>query len=138
MPHSPDDAALASASARERQRIAHDLHDGFGQLLGGIALKAQSLSESLQEKSPAQAAEAVDIARLVNEALAHTRLLVRGLDPVLLPTETFATMLAKLARNTERLFRGVACSFAGDPALTPRRSPRIAAGFVLAIAAAGL
>ena len=118
MPSSLHDAELASVSARERQRIAHDLHDGLGQLLGGIALKAQALSETLQEKSPAEAGEAVEIARLVNEALAHTRILVRGLDPVLLPSETFATMLAKLTRNTERLFRGVKCSFSADPALT--------------------
>jgi len=56
--------------------------------------------------------------RLANEATAHTRLLARGLDPVVPPTETFATALARLARDTSRLFRQVRCEFHGDPALT--------------------
>lgn len=118
MPDPAADAEIVSVSVRERQRIAHDLHDGLGQLLGGIALKAQALSEALQEKSHVEAVEAAEITRLVNEALAHTRILVRGLDPVLPQSEPFATMLAKLAESTERLFRGVTCRFTGDAALT--------------------
>ena len=35
---SDPDAEAAAASAREQQRIAHDLHDGLGQLLGGDKL----------------------------------------------------------------------------------------------------
>ncbi len=117
--HPPDpSAAEAAASAREQQRIAHDLHDGLGQLLAGLALKAQSLHESLAEKALPEAAEAADLVKLANEATAHTRLLARGLDPVVPPTETFATALARLARDTSRLFRQVTCEFSGDPALT--------------------
>lgn len=118
-PQNPNaDAEAASASARERQRIAHDLHDGLGQLLAGMALKAQSLHESLLEKSLPEAAEAADLVRLANEATAHTRMVARGLDPVVPPTETFAAALVKLARDTTRLFRQVQCEFSGDPALT--------------------
>lgn len=117
-PINPTDAEVAAASARERQRIAHDLHDGLGQLLAGLALKAQSLQETLTEKGLPEAEEAAALVRLANEATAHTRLLARGLDPVVPPTETFAAALAKLARDTSRLFRQVTCEFHGDLALT--------------------
>lgn len=111
------DTEVTAVSDRERQRIAHDLHDGLGQLLGGIALKAQALHETLAEKALVEAGAAAEIAALVNEALAQTRLLVRGLDPAAVATETLAAMLAKLASNTERLFR-IACTFDGDRDLT--------------------
>lgn len=117
MPSALSDAQLAAVSSRERQRIAHDLHDGLGQLLGGIALKAQALHETLAEKSSIEAPDAAEIAKLVNEALAQMRLLARGLDPVLPAAEALATTLVKLATNTERLFR-IVCSFTGDRTLT--------------------
>lgn len=114
----PSDAEVAAASARERQRIAHDLHDGLGQLLAGLALKAQSLHETLAAQNRPEAVDAADLVSLANEATAHTRLLARGLDPVVPPAETFAAALAKLARDTSRLFRQVTCEFQGDLALT--------------------
>lgn len=111
MAHSLNDAEVAKISERARQRIAHDLHDGLGQLLGGIALKLQALHESLAEKESPQAAETADLVALVNEALAQTRLLSRGLDPVLPAAASLSHSLAKLARDTARLFRGVECHF---------------------------
>ena len=99
---------------RERQRIAHDLHDGLGQLLGGIALKTQALSEALAEKALPEAADANAITQLVNEALQQTRLLVRGLDPSLGRAEALSDMLVKLAANTEKLLR-IVCTFQGEP-----------------------
>jgi len=112
------DADAAAISARERQRIAHDLHDGLGQLLGGIALKAQSLCETLTEEHSSHAPEACEIVRLMNEAVSHTRLIARDLDPVVPPAQPFAAALTRLARDTSRLFRKATCEYVGDPTLT--------------------
>jgi hypothetical protein len=105
------------AGERERQRIAHDLHDGLGQLLGGIALKAEVLRQTLAEKSLPEAEAAGELVKLANEATAQTRLLARGLDPTVPTHVPFAVSLKKLAADTERLFRGVTCRLTGDPAL---------------------
>lgn len=105
------------AGERERQRISHDLHDGLGQLLGGIALKAEVLRQALAEQAHPEAEAAAEIVKLANEATAQTRLLARGLDPTVPAHVPFAVALTKLASDTERLFRGVSCKLAGDSTL---------------------
>lgn len=110
-------AAEALASERERQRISHDLHDGLGQLLGGLALKAEVLRQILAEKSLPEAESAAEIVKLASEATAQTRLLARGLDPTVPAHVPFALSLSKLASDTERLFRGVRCRLTGDSTL---------------------
>jgi len=105
------------ASERERQRISHDLHDGLGQLLGGIALKAEVLRQILAEKSLPEAEAAAEIVKLASEATAQTRLLARGLDPSVPAHVPFGLSLSKLAADTERLFRGVSCRSMGDSAM---------------------
>jgi len=114
--HSTHLDAEMAASERERQRIAHDLHDGLGQLLGGIALKAEVLRQTLAEQALPEAEAAAELVKLANEATAQTRLLARGLDPAVPAHVPFAASLAKLASDTERLFRGVVCRCTGDPA----------------------
>jgi len=110
-------AAEVLASERERRRISHDLHDGLGQLLGGIALKAEVLRQILAEKALPEAEAAAEIVKLASEATAQTRLLARGLDPMVPAHVPFAQSLSKLAANTERLFRGVSCRSTGDSTL---------------------
>jgi len=46
---------IIGAGARERSRIAYDLHDDLGQHLVGIAFKAKLLAAKLQSTNPAQA-----------------------------------------------------------------------------------
>jgi signal transduction histidine kinase len=113
----PGTDAEVAASERERRRISHDLHDGLGQLLGGIALKAEVLRQMLAEQALPEAEAAAEIVKLANEATAQTRLLARELDPVVPVHVPFAVSLTKLATDTERLFRGVACRLTGDSAL---------------------
>ena len=71
---------IIGAGARERSRIAYDLHDDLGQHLVGIAFKAKLLAEKLQSTNPAQAQEASTIARLANDAARQTRLTAHKLD----------------------------------------------------------
>lgn len=110
MPAPLTNAEITTISARERQRMAHDLHDGLGQLLGGIALKLRSLHQTLAEAARPEAEEAADLVQLIKEAMGQTRLLAAGLDPGLQPAPGLSAALAKLAGDTQRLFR-VPCHF---------------------------
>lgn len=71
---------IIDAGAREQRRIAYDLHDDLGQHLVGIAFKAKLLGEKLQSTHRKEAAEALAIARLANEAARQTRLTAHKLD----------------------------------------------------------
>lgn len=91
-------------SEREQLRIGHDLHDSLCQHLTGIALAGEVLSEQLA-KSPAQAAAANHIVRLVEDAIELTRQLARGLYPVEMTHEGFTDALQELAVNIGERFK---------------------------------
>lgn len=105
--HLEDEVLLISA--RERQRLGKDLHDGLGQLLTGLALKARVLQEKLAGRSDGEAEDAAEIVRLAHQAATQTRLMARGLFPVELETKGLAAALAELARSTQKLHR-IACT----------------------------
>jgi PAS domain S-box-containing protein len=71
---------MIESCARERRRIAYDLHDGVGQQVVGIALSAKLLEEQLRPGRPAEAEKASAIVRLANEAARQTRLTARSLE----------------------------------------------------------
>jgi PAS domain S-box-containing protein len=71
---------VIESCARERRRIAYDLHDGIGQQLVGIALSAKLLEEQLRADRPAEAEKASAIVRLANEAARQARLTARSLE----------------------------------------------------------
>jgi signal transduction histidine kinase len=108
-------AALADASSRkleqkileisegERRRIGHDLHDGLGQHLTGIALLAKALKQRLAGMKLNEAEQAAKIAELVNESIGWTRDLARGLSPVTLDSEGLPPALEELAVNASNL-----------------------------------
>ena len=72
-------ARLVMAQEQERLRVARELHDELGQLLTSATLVARSLEQDLP---PAQAKRLATLRQLIEEALASTRDLVRGLHPV--------------------------------------------------------
>jgi PAS domain S-box-containing protein len=97
----------------EQERIAHDLHDGLGQTLTGLALKAQMAFYDLTDVGkPEAAARALAIVDLANQASAQSRALARGLDPVMLE-EGLPAALQDLAQATSELF-AVPCTFETD------------------------
>jgi signal transduction histidine kinase len=68
--------------SREQARIGHDLHDGLGQELTGIALMLKALQGQLDRK-PAELKRGIEeILGLLNHALASTRAIAGGLSPV--------------------------------------------------------
>jgi PAS domain S-box-containing protein len=103
---------ILRAASVERQRLAHDLHDGLAQEISGINFKARALQTVLDERLPAESPAAAEIVKHLGEALAHARHLAHGLDPAV-ERQSFATLLEKLALNSERLFR-VSCNCQAD------------------------
>src|SRR5581483_5277925 len=97
-------------SDREQRRIGQDLHDGLGQHLTGIELMGQVLEQKLAPKSKEEAARASEITGYVREAIRQTKLLARGLAPVVLESEGLMSALQQLANSTEKMFH-ITCEF---------------------------
>lgn len=68
--------------SREQERIGHDLHDGLGQELTGIALMLKALQGQLDRKPADLKRSLEEILGLLNHALASTRAIAGGLSPV--------------------------------------------------------
>lgn len=100
-------------SEREQRRIGRELHDSLGQQLTGIAIISKVLEQNLHRQSLKEAANAKEIAQLVNEAINQTRQLSRGLHPVSLEDDGLMTALQALAATTQNVF-GVTCDFKCD------------------------
>jgi PAS domain S-box-containing protein len=101
---------IVESSANERRRIGHDLHDGLGQFLAGISLRAKALEGSLAVEGSAHVDEARELTGLVSNAIGQTRNLARGLDPIEIEHGAVDAALQGLAVETEKLF-GIRCVF---------------------------
>lgn len=107
-----DQRALASAQAAlleseqqilvvsesERQRIGADLHDNLGQQLTAIELLCHSLREDLISQ-PELEDRMARICRFLQESVAQTRQLARGLMPVSLTTEGLVDSLSEMTKR---------------------------------------
>ncbi|MEO5958910.1 MAG: PAS domain-containing protein [Opitutaceae bacterium] len=100
---------LLRVSDAEKDRIGSDLHDGLGQYLTGISCLSVALRDKLQTQGRKEAEEAGTISTLVQEAIAQTRALARGLCPVQLETSGLETALEDLTFQVQRL-HGLDCS----------------------------
>ncbi len=105
---------IQEISEREQRRLGQDLHDGLGQSMTGIAFLAKVLQQKLEAKALEEAEAAGTIASLINEALAQTRRLSRGLCPVVLDTNDIEAALGQLAENLRTLF-SVTCELQCEP-----------------------
>ena len=105
---------IQEISEREQRRLGQDLHDGLGQALTGISFLAKVLEKNLTAKKVDEAKEAGEIAALLNEALAQTRRLSRGLCPVVLETNDIEAALEQLVENLKCFF-GADAEFKCDP-----------------------
>ena len=102
------EAAVLRIGAREKERIARDLHDGLGQVLIGIAFKGKLMENMLNKGMVPSVAMAADLVRYANEASVEARSLAYGLDPIAL-RDGICAALDNLARSTHALF-GVECA----------------------------
>jgi signal transduction histidine kinase len=101
---------VLETSANERRRVGHELHDGLGQYLAGIAFKAKALEHVLVAESLPHGAEAKELAALVSNAISQTRSLARGLDPIEVETIGLQAALQNLAGETQKFFN-ISCHF---------------------------
>ena len=101
---------ILHVSEQEQRRIAQDLHDGLGQLLAGAAYLAGTARQDLAAKSRPEARKLGRIWEVLNEALAMTRNLARGLHPVDPEPNGLMVALENLAARTQKLFQ-VRCRF---------------------------
>jgi signal transduction histidine kinase len=116
---------LLEITDTEQRRIGHDLHDGLGQHLTGIAFMSKLLEQRLASKAIAETEDARKIAGLVNKAIGWTRDLARGLAPVDLDRdEGLDSALRQLTEATGELY-GAHCSFESVGA-EPFRNPPVA------------
>ncbi len=97
-------------SEQEQRRIGHDLHDGLGQELTGLAFLTQNVRRSLAEQSLPQVSQLDRISSLVNSALEKTRDLARGLSPVEWGPDGLSAALRNLSNRVHELY-GVPCQF---------------------------
>jgi signal transduction histidine kinase len=98
---------------REKQRLSHELHDGLGQHLTGIAFLAKALANRLGDRDAPETRDAQQIAALTNQAISNTRALARGLRPVGPEDNAFAVALSELARDVSTIY-GIQCTFNAD------------------------
>jgi len=110
------EAKILSISDEERRRIGHDLHDGLGQHLTGVAFLSKVLSQRLAAKELPGAADAQLIAELVNESIGWTRDLARGLSPVSVEGAGLGPAIVDLAARNASVF-GLSIDCEIDPDL---------------------
>ena len=105
---------ILAISEREQRRLGHDLHDDLCQQLAGIEFLSQRLASDLAARTAVGAAQAKEIAQMVQHAMTQTRELARGLSPVRLEAGGLADALRELAAGTKKVFR-CECRFRCDP-----------------------
>ncbi len=101
---------LLEIAMRERRRLGHELHDGLGQYLAGIAFRAKALAESLSAVGSAHSTEANELAALVSGAIAQTHSLAKGLDPIEIEARGLISALQNLADDAQMIFN-IRCTF---------------------------
>jgi len=104
---------ILEISTRERRRIGHDLHDGLGQYLAGVAFKAKLLEDSLQSEDSPHLAEAREVVRLINNGIKQARTLAHGCDPVAIAANGLGSALERLAEDTQKVFK-ITCRAKSD------------------------
>ncbi len=108
---------ILEASTQERRRIGHELHDGLGQYLAGIAFRAKALEQSLSAAGLPQADEARELATLMSQAISQARILARGMAPVDVEVSGLAAALQNLANESSRFFDTECVISSPDPNL---------------------
>ena len=95
-------------SANERRRIGHELHDGLGQYLAGIAFRAKALEQALAASTAPHVDAGRELGTLLGQAIGQVRTLARGFSPIDVERSGLAAALQNLAADTTRLF-GTPC-----------------------------
>ena len=96
---------LTKISEEERKRIGHDLHDGLGQQLSGIAFLAKALEGDLAKVSLPLTGDLKKITQLINESITQSRCLAQLLAPMETSVNNLPAVMKKLANDIHLVFR---------------------------------
>ncbi len=103
---------VIASSERERTRIGHDLHDGLAQLLIGVKLMLETLTDKLAVGGSPHSDDARRTADLVTRAISQTSELAQGLSPIR-KGGRLSDALKHLVAQSELLL-GIQCSIASS------------------------
>lgn len=92
---------ILDVSEREQRRIGKALHDGLCQELAGIALLVKSLAHQSETGDLPQRSACEDVARYLQSAVGHARLLARNLAPVEPLSTGLVAALKQLVADTQ-------------------------------------
>lgn len=106
---------IVDMNARQQRKIGQDLHDELGQLLTGIGFLVAGLKKDLQDHKDSDQ-EIDTISDLVEKAIAQTRILAEGLNPVTLELHGLITSLQRLTLHTQKLYN-IPCAFRSNATL---------------------
>jgi signal transduction histidine kinase len=101
---------LLDVGERERSSIGNDLHDGLCQHLVATAMAAQVLAERMAARGDPTAEDARGIVRLVEDGIAQTRQVARGLLLAGITPDRLTPELEELAASVSRR-EGLPCRF---------------------------
>lgn len=93
------ESEILEIGERERSHLGQELHDGLCQHLGGVALLAKTLANSLTHSRRTEAEAATELAQLIYSAVGQTRAVARGLRPVELDEGGLLAALQDLAEQ---------------------------------------
>lgn len=110
------ESELIRVSEEQQKAIGQELHDGLGQQLTSLALFGAILQHKLAERAQPEAVAARRIVALIDQAIAMTLSMARGLYPVVLESDGLPAALEQLADHTSSL-QGMTCVFRADPGL---------------------
>lgn len=102
---------IIEVSARERLRLAQDLHDGIGQYLSALALHARMLADDLNQCRSAHASQAERIVAVIRKTNQITRHINRALQTPESNADGLVAAFHVLAAEFEQL-TGVRCEIA--------------------------
>ena len=104
---------LLEIGERERRRVGYDLHDGLGQHLTGISLAVQVLRKKLSRRGLPESDEAAKAVTLIEEGIALSHKLAKGLQPVEMHAGGLMQALQEFSATTTDMF-SVCCKFRCD------------------------
>ncbi len=113
--------AAIEATEAERRRLSHELHDDLGQRIASAAMMAATIARRLGAEHHTLAEATQRLGGILQDALALTRGLSRGLAPVDLARDGLLTALRRLCETTAEAY-GIPCTLdapervpVGDP-----------------------
>ncbi len=95
--------SLIRVGEEQRRAIGRELHDGLGQHMVSLSLLSASLQQQLANRAQPEANAAQRIVGLINEAVAMTRSVARGLYPAALEYGGLTAALEHLTNDARSL-----------------------------------